>query len=151
MTKSGTATRSGHITAEFVTPNYIGGLPGDPDGGKTRVVMQSGYWTGQSFWVGQQQPGWPFSAYWDRPGAVGQHDYGDLFMARTLGSTNSNQVAVNGRRVMIGWISACCGGGCIDPFASQSLPRDLSLSPDYELLQTFVPELKVLREGSGGE
>ena len=149
MTKSGTASRPGHITAEFVTPNYIGGLPGDPDGGKTRVVMQSGYWTGQSFWVGQQQPGWPFSAYWDRPGAVGRHDYGDLFMARTLGSTNSNQVAVNGRRVMIGWISACCGGGCMDPFASQSLPRDLSLSPDYELLQQFVPELKVLREGSG--
>lgn len=144
-TKSGTAARPGHITAEFVTPDYIGGLPGDPDGGKTRVVTQSGYWTQQAFWVGQQNPGWPFSAYWDKTGAVGHHDYGDLFMARTLGS-ESNQVAVPGRRVMIGWISECHGGGCHDPFASQSLPRDLSLSSDYELLQQFVPELKVLRD-----
>ena len=27
-----------------------------------------------------------------------------------------------------------------------SLPRDLSLSPTYELLQQFVPELKTLRQ-----
>ena len=27
-----------------------------------------------------------------------------------------------------------------------SLPRDLSLSPSYELLQQFVPELKTLRQ-----
>ena len=49
----------------------------------------------------------------------------------TLGS-DPNQVAVNGRRVLIGWI----GGG--SP-ASQSLSRDLTLSADYELLQQFVP------------
>ena len=148
-TKSGAAARPGAITGEFVTPDYIGGLPGDPAGGATRVVTQSGYWTGQSFWVGRQpQPGGPFSAYWDRYGAVGHHDYGDLFMARTLGS-ESNQVAANGRRVLIGWISDCNGGGCVDYFASQSVPRDLSLSPDFELLQAFAPELKLLREGGG--
>ena len=58
-------------------------------------------------------------------------------MARTLGS-DPNQVAKNGRRVLLGWI----GGG--SP-ASQSLARDLTLSADYELLQAFVPELEVLR------
>ena len=71
-------------------------------------------------------------------GAVGHYDYGSLTMARTLGS-DPNQVAVNGRRVLIGWI----GGG--SP-ASQSLARDLSLSPTYELLQAFVPELQMLRK-----
>lgn len=59
-------------------------------------------------------------------------------MARTLGS-DPNQVAKNGRRVLLGWI----GGG--SP-ASQSLARDLSLSSDYELLQAFVPELQMLRQ-----
>ena len=58
-------------------------------------------------------------------------------MARTLGS-DPNQVAVNGRRVLVGWI----GGGTT---ASQSLARNLTLSPDYELLPQFVPELKMLR------
>ena len=65
-------------------------------------------------------------------------DYGSLTMARTLGS-DPNQVALKGRRVLLGWI----GGGAP---ASQSLARDLSLSADYELLQAFVPELKILRK-----
>eukprot|EP01052_Picozoa_sp_SAG31_P082151 SAG31_NODE_42150_length_273_cov_0.551724_1_plen_62_part_01 len=38
-----------------------------------------------------------------------------------------------------GWI----GGGAP---ASQSLSRDLTLSSDYELLQQFVPEYKILRQ-----
>lgn len=59
-------------------------------------------------------------------------------MARTLGA-DPNQVATNGRRVLIGWI-----GGFWGP-VSQSLVRGLSLSSDYELLQQFVPELKMLR------
>lgn len=59
-------------------------------------------------------------------------------MARTLGS-DANQVAKNGRRVLLGWI-----GGTTP--ASQSLARDLTLSADYELLQAFVPELQVLRQ-----
>ena len=56
-----------------------------------------------------------------------------------------NQVlAKNGRRVLVGWIQD-------DPrdknvAASQSLSRDLSLSADYELLQQFVPEYKMLRQ-----
>lgn len=63
---------------------------------------------------------------------------GQFMMARTL-STEPNQVAAAGRRVMIAWI----GGG---DAASQSLPRDLSLDPDGAgLLQAFVPELQVLR------
>ena len=65
------------------------------------------------------------------------HSEGSLTMARTLGS-DPNQVAVNGRRVLIGWI-----GGTP---ASQSLARDLSLSASYELLQAFVPELQTLRQ-----
>ncbi len=32
---------SENILAEFVTSNYIGGIPGDPNGGLTRVVTQN--------------------------------------------------------------------------------------------------------------
>ena len=73
---------------------------------------------------------------WDKVGAVGHYDYGTLTMARTLGS-DPNQVAKNGRRVLVGWI-----GGTP---ASQSLSRDLTLSAEYELLQQFVPEYESLR------
>lgn len=134
-TKSGAAASVGAITGEFVTSGYFGGIPGDPDGGTTRVVTQNR--AGPTFWVGKQANGSKFTPYWDKIGAVGHYDYGSLTMARTLGS-DPNQVAVNGRRVLIGWI----GGG--NP-ASQSLARDLTLSPNYELLQQFVPELQMLR------
>lgn len=119
----------------ITTITAIKGIPGDPAGGKTRVVTQNN--AGPTFWVGKQANGGKFKPYWDNVGAVGHYDYGSLTMARTLGS-DPNQVAVNGRRVLIGWI----GGG--SP-ASQSLARDLSLSKRYELLQAFVPELKTLR------
>ena len=56
-------------------------------------------------------------------------DHGDYTMARTLGS-GANQVAGNGRRVLLGWI-----GGTP---ASQSLARDLSLSDQHELLQASL-------------
>lgn len=135
MTKSGTVSSSGAITAEFVTSDYFGALPGDPAKGATRVVTQNR--GGPTFWVGKQANGGPFEPFWDKIGAVGHYDYGTLTMARTLGS-DSNQVAPNGRRVLVGWI----GGST----ASQSLARDLTLSQDYELLQQFVPELKVLRK-----
>ena len=124
-----------HITTTITTITTIKGIPGDPAGGKTRVVTQNN--AGPTFWVGKQANGGKFKPYWDNVGAVGHYDYGSLTMARTLGS-DPNQVAVNGRRVLIGWI----GGG--SP-ASQSLARDLSLSKRYELLQAFVPELKTLR------
>mmetsp|Transcript_73233 Transcript_73233/g.156902 ORF Transcript_73233/g.156902 Transcript_73233/m.156902 type:complete len:531 (-) Transcript_73233:48-1640(-) len=125
------------ITAEFVTSGYFGGLPGDPANGMTRVVTQNN--PNPTFWVGQQSNGGPFEPFWDKLGAVGHYDYGSLTMARTLGS-DPNQVALNGRRVLVGWI-----GGRV---ASQSLPRDLSLSANYELLQAFVPELQVLRQSN---
>ena len=125
-------------TGEFVTSDYFGALPGDPDGGKTRVLTQNR--VGPTFWVGQQSNGGPFTAYWGKRGAIGHYDYGDLTMARTLGG-DPNQVAVGGRKVLIGWI----GGGKYRTPASQSLARDLSLSAGYELLQTFVPELEALR------
>lgn len=135
VTKSGLAVKHGAITREFVTSGYFGGLPGDPAGGKTRVITQNN--AGPTYWVGfQPAPGKPFEAYWDKVGAVGHYDYGTLTMARTLGS-DPNQVALNGRRVLVGWI-----GGTP---ASQSLARDLSLSSEYELLQAFVPELQMLR------
>ena len=51
---------------------------------------------------------------------------------------HAHQVAINGRRVLVGWIGGWTG-------ASQSLARDLSLSSTYELLQAFVPELEGLR------
>ena len=129
----------GHITREFVTSGYFGGLIGDPDNGKTRIVTQNN--GGATFWVGKQSNGSTFLPYWDTPGAVGYYDYGTLTMARTLGS-DSNQVAKNGRRVLIGWI-----GGTP---ASQSLARELTLSSTHEMLQQFVPELKSLRKNGRG-
>jgi hypothetical protein len=133
------------IFTEFVTSGYFGGLPGDPDGGATRVVTQNqGH---PAFWVGKQGNGSTFKPLWPGPdqkfGAVGQYDYGGLTMARTLGG-DPNQVATNGRRVLIGWIGEF-GFNWHSSAPCQSLARDLSLSPDYELLQQFVPELKVLR------
>ena len=35
------SSRAGAITREFVTSGYFGGVPGDPDGGLTRVVTQN--------------------------------------------------------------------------------------------------------------
>eukprot|EP00656_Telonema_subtile_P006023 TRINITY_DN12768_c0_g2_i1.p1 TRINITY_DN12768_c0_g2~~TRINITY_DN12768_c0_g2_i1.p1 ORF type:complete len:507 (+),score=67.93 TRINITY_DN12768_c0_g2_i1:174-1694(+) len=122
-TKSGAKTNPGAITGEFVTSGYFGGLPGDPAGGSTRVVTQNN--AGPTFWVGKQAgPGLPFEAMWDVVGAVGFYDYGSLTMARTLGG-DPNQVTSKDRKVLVGWI----GGG--NP-GSQSLSRDLSLSPQYE-------------------
>ena len=129
---NGTASRLSGVkrwcARQFVTSGYFGALPGDPDGGKTRVITQNR--VGPTFWVGSQSNGGPFSAHWDKLGAIGHYDYGSLTMARTLGG-DANQVAVAGRKVLIGWI-----GGAVT--ASQSLARDLSLSSGYELLQQFV-------------
>jgi len=147
ITMSGGVRHIGSVNAEFVTPDYFGGLPGDPDGGATRVVTQNPahspvcppFGSCMVFWVGRQSNGSTFEPYWSVPGAVGHYDYGSLTMARTLGSSDANQVAVPGRRILIGSIGHPAAG------ASQSLPRDLSLSPSRELLQRFVPELQALR------
>ena len=57
---------------------------------------------------------------------------------------SSAKVAVTGRRVLVGWVRSQAG-----VYASaQSLARDLTLSPTHELLQQFVPELQVLRQGA---
>ena len=69
VTKSGAKESPGAITREFVTSGYFGGLPGDPDGGKTRVVTQNN--AGPTYWVGKQEPGGQFNAMWDKVGAVG--------------------------------------------------------------------------------
>jgi hypothetical protein len=134
----------GALEREFVTSGYFGGLTGDPDGGATRVVTQN--WernhASATYWVGKQKNGGQFEAYWDKIGAVGHYDYASLTMAKTLGS-DPNQVALNGRRVLIGQIGG--ESGHVTAPASQSLARDLTLSKDYELLQAFVPELQVLR------
>ena len=44
-------------------------MPGDPDGGKTRVVTQNS--NGAVYWVGKQTAGGQFEAMWNRTGAVG--------------------------------------------------------------------------------
>ena len=63
-----------------------------------------------------------------------------MSMARMLGS-DPNQVAVAGRRVMVGWVSGV--------WQMQGLPQDLSIGSDGSLRQAFVPELQTLRAGAG--
>jgi hypothetical protein len=127
------------ITGEFVTSNYFGHLEGDPDGGASRVVTQND--GGPTFWVGKQKNGGNFTPYWNNKGAVGMYDYGGaLSMARTLGG-DPNQVAVAGRKILVGWLGYAGGKDT----AMQSLGRELTLSAGYELLQQFIPELQVLR------
>ena len=93
VTMSGMQKSEGVITGEFVTAGYFGGVPGDPDGGTTRVVTQNR--AGPTYWVGKQANGSKFVPYWDNVGAVGHYDYGSLTMARTLGS-DPNQVRNKG-------------------------------------------------------
>merc|ERR1711998_706078 len=57
-------------------------------------------------------------------------------MARTLGG-DVNQVIGGGRRVMFAWLG--------ETPASMSIGRDLSVNEDLDLLQQFVPEMKMLR------
>ena len=61
-------------------------------------------------------------------------------MARGVGDPSGQMVATKGRKMLVAWI----GNGT---FASQSLPRDISLSAvDGTLRQAFVPELKMMRQ-----
>ena len=101
---------------------------------------------GATYWVGRQEAaGGQFSAHWDKIGAVGHYDYGVMTMARTLGSDDRTWGRGHkGRRVLIGWIQDDSRDKNVA--ASQSLSRDLSLSAEYELLQQFVPEYKMLRQ-----
>lgn len=156
--------------AEFVTPEYLGNIPGDTKKGATRIVTNndaSDVGSGTTmYFIGTQENGGRFldkkgGTEFASPGEKGMMDWGSftpdntkpyakglkalkggqsrgLSMARTLGS-DANQVAKEGRRVLIGWL----GGGA---GASQTLAQDLSLSDDGTLLQAFVPELKILRK-----
>jgi hypothetical protein len=123
------------------------------------------------FFVGKQANGSKFvdkrgGSKWDQPGDTGMLDWGmfapnnvsgatgldalkggqskwhgpGMSMARMLGS-DPNQVAVAGRRVMVGWVSGL--------WQMQGLPQDLSIGNDGHLRQTFVPELQSLRIGAG--
>ncbi|EDQ91676.1 uncharacterized protein MONBRDRAFT_5591 [Monosiga brevicollis MX1] len=158
---------------ELVTVDYIGGLPGDPAQGGTRLLLNNvngnaGVGTTMFFRGHQPTPGGRFVSLhndtdfaaagdvgmldWgafclnvsgtDKPGLVGlallRGDCSRGFsMARTLGAGASNQVLLPGRRVLVGWVG-------LTP-AAQSLPRDLTLGPGFEVLQQFVPELEALR------
>ena len=135
------------LQQEFTTSDYLGGLEGDPaepGSGGTRLItsnvqtMKDGVFGKKEprnqYWLGRQHNGSTFEPMWN---VSGHYDYGVVTMAKVISAPQ--QVAVAGRRTLVGWI----GGNTI---ASQSLGRDLSLSPAYELLQQFVPELKQLRK-----
>ena len=170
----------GTSRAEMVTPSYTGNLQGDPRGGRTRLLTNN-VCHGTTFFLGLQangskfldrKGGWTFG----EDGETGMINWAAVVanssaiaagktgtealatglqmvpgtchaaysMARTLGDPSGQTVATKGRKTMLAWI----GNGT---FASQSLPRDLSLSPaDASLRQAWVPELQKLRTSSSG-
>jgi hypothetical protein len=170
----------GTSRAEMVTPSYTGNLAGDPKGGRTRLLTNN-VCHGTTYWLGLQangsqfldsKGGWTFG----EDGETGMIDWAAVVanssaialgktgkealatglqlvpgtchaaysMARTLGDPSGQTVATKGRKVIVAWV----GNGT---FASQSLPRDLSLSPaDASLRQTWIPELQKLRISDSG-
>lgn len=106
---------------EFVTPDYIGNLPGDPRGGATRVLLDNGVGGFNSFFIGTQENGSEFVL---DDGKIGVIDWGGFTcsgrdfgtnnlklgsnsqvfsMARTVGPS-TNQVTGEGKKVLIGWL-----------------------------------------------
>jgi hypothetical protein len=165
-------------TDEFVTPNFFGGIPGDPRSGRTRVLTNNAMADNGTteYYIGLQANGSAFDLL-PLPHSVGMGmlDWGAFSpnnassrglmglsasqsrgqsMCRTLGSEGGNQVARLGRRVVVCWLGLANSytEEHLDPFKTilnmQGLPRDISLSPETELLQQFVPELKRLRQGA---
>eukprot|EP00299_Pterocystis_sp_00344_P013836 c6820_g1_i1.p1 GENE.c6820_g1_i1~~c6820_g1_i1.p1 ORF type:complete len:642 (-),score=131.63 c6820_g1_i1:877-2802(-) len=148
--------QGGNRYNEFVTPDFFGGLPGDPLNGTTKVMLDNGYHGYTTYFVGLQDDGQEFRPDWNKVGAV---DYGGFApylragmkgldaisdtegmvfgMSRTFGARDPNHVNVNGRRVLVGWLQG--------HVALMSLPRDLSLDSNGNLLQQFVPEFAALR------
>ena len=136
---------------------------GDPLGGATRVltnnVFDAGLGGTTAYFMGTQAAGGPLVVDYAAGNATGMIDWGAFTpagnggvgvagviaagdgaykMARTL-SSQPNQVAVAGRRIMTAWLDS----GSV---ALQALPRDLSLDPaGAGLLQQFSPELQALR------
>eukprot|EP00472_Partenskyella_glossopodia_P002350 CAMPEP_0197532572 /NCGR_PEP_ID=MMETSP1318-20131121/40238_1 /TAXON_ID=552666 /ORGANISM="Partenskyella glossopodia, Strain RCC365" /LENGTH=591 /DNA_ID=CAMNT_0043089181 /DNA_START=17 /DNA_END=1792 /DNA_ORIENTATION=- len=155
-----------YLDREMVTVEYIGGLTGDPNGGSTRVLFNNvagpnccGGTT--SYTIVTNEPGKAFvvngSSNFEGLGMVDWGvfeitDYGKygrqaleanasagkFMMARVLGSTDPNQVAVPGRRVMVGWLYSSSA-------SLLSMSRELSLSKDLELLQKFPDSLQNYR------
>lgn len=153
------------LNGTFVTPEYIGALPGDVTG-RQRVLINSVVGDGccsgaPMYFIGvQPAPGAPLVVNFSDSRATGMLDWGTfvagaeagavvasgepsaaLTGVRVLGSHSANQVLTPGRRVVVGGVN----GGKWPQQTSQGLPRDLSLSPTGELLQAFVPELQALR------
>ena len=71
-TKSGANATVGGVNNVFVTSDYIGGLRGDPTGGKTRCVLSNT--GGATYWCGSQRNGDALQPRWDKVGAVGKYD-----------------------------------------------------------------------------
>jgi hypothetical protein len=153
---------------EFVTAGYFGALAGDPRGGATRCLTNNLFELSgdTAFFCGTQAggPGSPLEVNLSDAGAAGMLDWGSLGvdprapgagaaalraigggpykMARTLSPASPNQVAAPGRKVVTAWLDVAAN--------AQALPRDLSLdAADGALLQSFSPELRALRTGSG--
>ena len=158
------------VTAEFVTSNYFGNVPGDPRGGRTRVVTHNGGHVNSGtpiFYLGLQANGSQFldtagKMEFAAPGEIGMLDWAafkpnnvsgakgtmalaggqtpGLLMARTLGG-EPNQVATPGRRTLTAW------GRASHTF--QTLLQDITLGKgsagEVVLLQQFIPELQMLR------
>ena len=159
------------VSAEFVTSNFFGAVPGDPRGGKTRVVInhQSKAGAGSPiFYLGVQSNGSRFEDAsgnndFAAPGEIGMLDWGafapngvtgakglkalkggqraGLSMARTLGG-DPNQVATAGRRTLVGSGAAT--------YTFQTLLQDITLRKGAAgeavvLNQQFIPELQMLR------
>jgi hypothetical protein len=160
---------------EMVTPSFTGKFQGDPRGGRTRLLTNN-VCHGTTYFLGVQANGSRFldkKGSWNflEAGETGMIDWSAVVantsaiaegktgkaalatglqmvpgtchaaysMARTFGDPAGQTVATNGRKVMVAWV----GNGT---FASQSLPRDLSLSPiDGSLRQRWIPELQKLR------
>lgn len=175
FTTNATVLKTGYLSKEFVTIDFVGMLPGDPSPEKdTRVFFNNVGGNGggdgccdgtTSFFTVTHAPGQPFVEVLPQ----GMVDWGafkllqappagahglDLLdgtasrgfsMARTLGTEEADQVSKPGRRVMIGWTGP--GLAAVSGQGSaQSLPRDLSLGPDRSLRQAFVAELQMLRD-----
>ncbi len=71
-TKSGANTTVGGVNNVFVTSDYIGGLRGDPAGGRTRCVLQNT--GGATYWCGTRRNGHALRPRGDQGGAGGKYD-----------------------------------------------------------------------------
>ena len=157
-----------HVNAVFVTSLY-GVIVND-----SNPQIRNGNWNQLVAYVGHQPtPGAPMQLL---PGAAGCVclDWGN-FVRTTgwhgidaattdglmygIGKTMRTGPPDTGRRVLLAWMNNGFSSGAHDgrtdnnetnqilPRDALSLPRDLSFNPEGRLLQSYVPELLVLRRG----